>query len=81
MAGGQACRSASRHRREDAFVDQPLAQIHPIVEVDFQDDDGCPPDDSASDQDRAIPAKMPVPTMTAWIEQFNDPSSLWIDAR
>lgn len=75
------CRSAPRRRREDAFVDQPLAEIHAIVEIDFQDDDSCPPDGSAPDQDRAIPAKMPVPAMAARIEQFDDLSSLWINTR
>jgi hypothetical protein len=46
-------------RRERAFLDQPLAEVNAMVEVDFQGDDCGPSGRRAADQHRALPAEMP----------------------
>jgi hypothetical protein len=57
---------------KNAFVNQPLAKVDAVIEIDLQSNDGGPSVRRSSHQYRTIPAKMPRPLVTAGMEQRND---------
>jgi hypothetical protein len=52
------------------FLDEPLPEGDAVVEVDFQDGDGGAPAGCQSDQDRSLPATMPMPFVATGVEQL-----------
>jgi hypothetical protein len=65
---------------KNALVDEALAEGNAIGKVYLQDSNGDSPDRGTAEQDRTIPAEVPVPLVTAWIEEFDNFLSLFIDS-
>ncbi len=63
---------ASGRRRKDAFLDEPLAKVDAVLEIDPQGNDSGSSIRCSAYQHRASPTKMPRPLVTAGIEQRND---------
>ena len=51
--------AARLFRRKNAFLNQPLAKVDAVIEIDLKDDDGGPTGWRPAHQHRTVPAKMP----------------------
>ena len=63
---------ASGRRRKDAFLDESLAKVDAVLEIDLQGDDSGSSVRCSAYQHRTVPTKMPRPLVTAGIEQRHD---------